>query len=126
MNSSAKEQACMLNGGLILKIFLSAAAGLLLGAALVVFPGSLYMKLGMREGQPELVDKIFFDDLNEGRRLNEHDRRLANQLFAKSGALCLALNELDCLPFLAFCSWMGPAVLIIKLRRSNRGLDLTT
>lgn len=115
----------MLNRPSTSKLFLSAVAGFVIGAALVYFPGSVIMKPGMRKGQPQEIYQIYFHDLTEGIHLSEQDRLSADQLHKRTVWLCVLLNELDCMPFLMLTTFAGPTFLLLRWRRSTSKIDQT-
>jgi len=94
-----------------LKVFLSAIVGLFIGATLVYFPGVIFMK----GSWPPVVYEIFNADL----QLITKGIPVPDELRSKTKWLCIALIELNCLPFLLFCSCVGPTVLTMRRSRSK-------
>jgi hypothetical protein len=104
-----------------IRLFLSAIVGFLIAAFLVLFPGSRFMHPGIREGQPQQIFQIYYHDLLQGMKLkNEEDRKFADDLRDRTMWLCLAQNEIDCLPLLLFAGCIGPAIILFRKRKSNQ------
>ena len=109
------------------KIFLSAIAGFLIGAALVVFPGPGLGHLNWHagDGQALEVSLIYNHNILGNYRIKEQDRQLGGELYEKAVWLCVLQNELECLPFLIVCGLLGPVLLQAKFRKSTSRLDQT-
>lgn len=104
----------------LIGLFLSAIAGFLIAAMLVLFPGSRFMHPGVREGQPQQIFQIYYQDLHQGMKFrNEDDRNFADALRDRAMWLCLAQNEIDCLPLLIFSGCIGPAIILFRKLKIN-------
>lgn len=117
----------MLKRPSIAKFVLSAAAGFLVGAALVVFPGPRFGHLNWHagDGQALEVSRIYNHNILGNYRIKEQDRQLGGELYDKAIWLCVLQNELECLPFLMFTSSLGPLILLATFRQSVCRQDQT-
>lgn len=107
------------------KLLFSAVAGFLVGAVLVVFPGPGlgHLKWDGGNGQGVEACRIYHDNLEANFHLSEQEKRLAQESFQKTAGLCILQNELDCLPFLMLCSFLGPVILLVGWRSSVSKMD---
>lgn len=117
----------MLNRPSIPKFFLSAAAGFLVGAALVVFPGPRcgHLNWDAGDGQAREVSRIYDHNIAVNFKLKEQDRQLGGELYEKAIWLCVLQNELECLPFLMFTASLGPVILLVRSRKSAAKIEQT-
>lgn len=69
----------------------------------------------MRGRWPRVVYEIFRADLD----LIARGIRMPDELRSKTKWLCIAQMEIDSLPFLLFCSCVGPTVLTMRRSRSR-------
>lgn len=111
-----------------LKLFLSAAAGFLVAAALVCFPGPGcgHLKWNAGDGQALVAGEIYHHKLFVNYHLSQQDRQLADDLYERAIWLCVLQNEIDCLPFIILSSAVGPALLLINWRSSVSRMNQKT
>lgn len=138
INASRKRRNCpygtvcgrvkrMLNKPSIPKFIISAAAGFLIGAALVVFPGPGFGHLNWAagDGQALKASRIFNRNIAVNFHLNEQERRLGADLYNRAIWLCILQNEIECLPFLMLTSSLGPVMLLICWRKPEPKMEQT-
>lgn len=102
-----------------LKIGLSAIAGFLFAALLVVVPGTMFMRPSRREGPQHEIWRIERDMIFSGRAT---DKRIQDQLDAlsnKTFQLCILQNEISCWPFLLTASSVGPLLLLVRRKEGS-------
>lgn len=109
-----------------LKLFLSAMAGLLVAAMLVVFPGTglVFMRPSTNK---HLRDSHFYRtywDVWMHYRIELHHEppAILDEISQKAFWLCIAENEINCWPFLLGCTSIGPIILIHRrlVRKTNK------
>lgn len=102
-----------------LKIAVSAIAGTLVAAMLVIVPGTIFIRPSMREPAQRIF--ALHDEIKPwGATLGPfHDAYLV-ELMTKTFWLCILQNQIDSLPFLLSAGCVGPALLMRQRSRRVR------
>lgn len=110
---------------LYFKMLCSAIAGFLIAAAFVVVPGTIFMRPSRREGQPQQILSRYHELKRASFGKNQQSDLLAEELIWKAFWLCVAQNEVDCLPFLVCCASVGPAIILLRSRNKNDNMRVS-
>jgi hypothetical protein len=92
-------------------IAISAIAGFLVAAFLVIIPGTVFFEF-MRPGRRPVAQEFLTKERELLNRLHHKHYAPLDNLNTKFILLCLAQNELDCFPFLLICASVGPAIIL--------------
>ncbi|MDX1988750.1 MAG: hypothetical protein SFV17_18845 [Candidatus Obscuribacter sp.] len=104
----------------LLKVTISALAGFLISASLVVVPGTLFMVPSKRPGAAQMILGLNMSLQERYWATGVKSPKLLQDLMWQGFLLSLAQNQVDCLPFLFLGASLGPLLIWFKSQGSDK------